>query len=133
MEVVSSYAIDELKWPRKRATVVMGAAIAAMGVLNALSLDADSALGRFNPLGVAEGLFPTLDYLSANWFLPVGGFLIAIFVGWFLDRRLVRGELEAGHGPMRTLPQLFVVLRFVAPLAVGAIIFSVIFLGAEYQ
>ena len=135
MEVVSSYAIDELKWPRRRATLTMGGAIALFGVLNALSLGSNSWLSGVNPFGKESsvGLFATLDYLAANWLLPVGGFLIAIFVGWFLNRKDPRAELEQGHGEMASFPMLLTALRFVAPLAVGAIIFSVIFLGAEYQ
>jgi NSS family neurotransmitter:Na+ symporter len=135
MEVVSSYAIDELRWSRHRATLTMGVAIALFGVLSAVSLGADARLSALNPLGRTStaGVFATLDYLAANWFLPIGGFLIAIFVGWFLNRRDVEAELCEGHGEVRAFPQLLLVLRFVAPLAVGAIIFSVVFLGAEYQ
>ncbi len=76
----------------------------------------------------------SLDYLAANWLLPVGGLLIAVFVGWVLKTRDLRAELEEGHGDLGSfLGLLKVSLRYVAPLAVGAIIFSIIFLGAEYQ
>jgi len=136
MEVVSSFAIDTLGWPRRRATLTMGAAIAAFGVLSALSLGGSATLSRFNLFGKDStgGVFSSLDYLSANWLLPIGGLLIALFVGWVLNPRESREELEEGHGPLGgryTFVQFL--LRFVAPLAVGAIIFSVIFLGREYQ
>jgi NSS family neurotransmitter:Na+ symporter len=136
MEVVSSYAIDELGWPRQRATLTMGVAIALFGILSALSLGSSAALSSFNLFGKSStgGVFSSLDYLAANWLLPVGGLLIALFVGWILNPRDVRDELETGHGPLgRRFGFLHFALRFVAPLAVGAIIFSIIFLGAEYQ
>jgi len=136
MEVVSSYAIDELGWSRRRATVIMGTAITVFGALNALSLGASATLSHLNPFGRAstEGVFSSLDYLAANWLLPTGGLLIALFVGWFLGPRDVRDELESGHGALgRRFAVLHFVLRYVAPLAVGAILFSIIFLGAEYQ
>ena len=136
MEVVSSYAIDELGWPRKRATLTMGAAIGIFGVLSALSLGSNSVLSRINLFGrsSSEGVFSSLDYLAANWLLPLGGLLIALFVGWILNPQDVREELEEGHGAMgRSFGFLHFALRFVAPLAVGAILFSIIFLGAEYQ
>jgi len=134
LEVVSSFAIDEAGWSRRRATLTMGTVIALFGVLNALSLGSNEALTSFNPLGKEEapGLFGTLDYLASNWFLPVGGFLIALFVGWFLGRRETRDELETGHGKLASYGVWRFAIRFVAPLAVGAIIISVI-LGAEYQ
>jgi NSS family neurotransmitter:Na+ symporter len=136
MEVVSSYAIDELKWSRQRATLTMGAAIGVFGVLSALSLGANDGLTSLNLFGREStgGVFSSLDYLAANWLLPVGGLLIALFVGWIISPRDAREELEAGHGPMgRRFTFLQFTLRFVAPIAVGAILFSVIFLGAEYQ
>jgi len=136
MEVVSSYAIDELGWARRRATLTMGVAIGLFGVLSALSLGSSDALSGFNLFGKDStvGVFSSLDYLAANWMLPVGGLLIALFVGWILNAREVRDELEAGHGPLgRRFGFLHFALRFVAPLAVGAILFSIIFLGAEYQ
>jgi NSS family neurotransmitter:Na+ symporter len=136
LEVVSSYAIDELGWPRHRATVTMGLAIGIFGILSALSLGADGTLSRLNLFGRAStgGVFASLDYLAANWLLPVGGLLIALFVGWLLNPREVKTELEEGHRPMgASFGFLHFALRFAAPIAVGAILFSVIFLGAEYQ
>lgn len=136
MEVVSAYAIDELRWSRHRATLTMGLAITVFGVLNALSLGSDPVLSTVNLFGRDStiGLFSSMDYLAANWLLPVGGLFIALFVGWILNPRDVREELEEGHGRLRRgFGFLHFALRFAAPLAVGAILFSIIFLGAEYQ
>jgi neurotransmitter:Na+ symporter, NSS family len=137
MEVVSSYAIDELGWARRRATLTMGLAITLFGTLNALSLGGNASLSGLNLFGreSTAGLFASLDYLAANWLLPVGGLLIALFVGWVLNPREVREELQEGHGGdlRRSFGFLHFTLRFVAPIAVGAILFSIIFLGAEYQ
>jgi len=134
LEVVSSFAIDELGWPRHRATLTMGSVIALFGVLNALSLGGNTALTSINLIGrqSTQGVFGTMDYLASNWFLPVGGFLIAMFCGWVLNARTTREELEKGHGPMAGYGLWRFLIRFMAPLAVGAIIVSVI-LGKEYQ
>ncbi len=134
LEVVASYAIDEFGWARRRATLIMGGSIALFGILNALSLGGVQSLSEINFIGrpSTAGIFGTLDYLASNWFLPVGGFLIALFVGWALTKDENLQELEAGHGPMKTFGVWRFLLRFAAPLAVGAIIVSVI-LGAEYQ
>ncbi|RLE26734.1 MAG: hypothetical protein DRJ65_04960 [Acidobacteria bacterium] len=134
LEVVASYAIDEFGWARRRATLIMGGSIALFGILNALSLGGVQRLSEINLIGrpSTAGVFGTLDYLASNWFLPVGGFLIALFVGWVLTKDENLQELEKGHGRMKTFGVWHFLLRFVAPLAVGAIIVSVI-LGAEYQ
>ena len=62
----------------------------------------------------------------------MGGFLIAVFAGWAMLGSEMRREVEQGHGPFRWFTGWRILLRFVAPLVVGAIIVSVI-LGAEYQ
>ncbi len=135
LEVVSSYAIDELGWQRRRATLTTGAAILVFGILSAVSMGGNAALSNINLIGrpSTAGVFGTLDYAASNWFLPVGGLLIALFVGWILSTGETRKELEEGHGPIaRLYPAWLFLIRFVAPAAVAAIIVSVL-LGAEYQ
>jgi len=134
LEVVSSYAIDDLAWSRRRASLTMGSVIAVFGVLNALSLGGNATLTNINLVGrdSTAGMFGTMDYLASNWFLPVGGFLIALFVGWILGVRDTLEELQQGHGEFGWFKLWHLLIRFVAPLAVGAIIVSVI-LGREYQ
>ncbi len=134
LEVVSSYAIDDLGWSRPRATLTMGAVITVFGVLNALSLGGNSTLSNINLVGreSTAGVFGTMDYLASNWFLPVGGFLIALFVGWIMGAQETLDELKKGHGDFQWFKLWHTLVRFVAPLAVGAIIVSVI-LGREYQ
>jgi NSS family neurotransmitter:Na+ symporter len=134
LEVISSYSIDELKWSRKRAALTVAFTVFVFGSLNALSLGANNKLSSFNLFGkeTTIGMFGTMDYLASNWLLPVGGLLIALFTGWFLSVRENRAELEEGHGPLKSFPVWLFLIRFVAPIAVGAIVVSVI-LGAEYQ
>ncbi len=135
LEVVASYAIDEFGWPRRRATLVMGGSIGLFGILNALSFGGVDALSKINLIGrpSTQGVFGTMDYLASNWVLPVGGFLIALFVGWVLSRDETHEELQLGHGRMVLFPMWRFLIRFAAPLAVGAIIVSIVFFGAEYQ
>jgi len=135
LEVVSSCAIDELGWRRKRATLTMGAAIFVFGALRAVSNGGSAALSKINLIGrpSTAGVFGTLDYLASNWFLPVGGLLIALFTGWILTRQESLEELEKGAGKIGPMFNVWrFLIRFAAPAAVGAIIVSVI-LGAEYQ
>ena len=135
LEVISAFAIDELKWTRKRSVLTFGAVIWLFGILSALSLNAESPLGKINLIGrdSTAGVFGTLDYLASNWLLPVGGLLIALFAGWALGRKDTEGELAEGHGHLGAGYSLWrFSIRFAAPIAVGAIIVSVI-LGAEYQ
>ncbi len=134
LEVVTSFAIDELKLKRRQAVMLTGGSIYVFGLLNAWSLGANDTLTNVNLIGreSTAGVLGTLDYLASNWFLPVGGFLIAVFTGWVLTNKSSREEMEKGHGPLPWYTGWRALIRFVAPLVVGAIIVSVI-LGAEYQ
>jgi NSS family neurotransmitter:Na+ symporter len=162
LEVVVSFFIDHLKWSRVRATLLMGLVIFGFGCLSALSLGADPTLSNWKPLaGKSTGVFDTLDYLAANWFLPVGGILIAVFTGWILKSDFTRKELEQGHGAIgflippgmiRFIKTWFpnwrkdsqkgllsyhtiwrISWRFLAPLAIGWILYSVIFSGKAFN
>jgi len=134
LEVEVAFFIDHLKWNRIRATLVMGSAIFLFGILSALSLGASTALSNWSPLGKrARGVFNTLDYLAANWFLPVGGIFIAVFVGWGLKSSFTREQVETGHGPWKLHIVWKYLLRVVCPLAIGWIIYSVIFTGKMFN
>ena len=134
LEVVVAFFIDQLNWPRTKATLIMGFTIFMFGILSALSLGASGRLSSIRPLGSkSQGVFDTMDYLASNWFLPVGGMLIAVFTGWILSKNRSRKEIETGHGGFRLFGFWTFLLRFVAPLAIGWIIYSVIFLGMKFN
>ena len=59
--------------------------------------------------------FDTMDYVSNNIMLPVGGMLIALFSGWVLDRKIREEQLGLSEGWMKVWQ---VLVRFVSPLAV---------------
>jgi NSS family neurotransmitter:Na+ symporter len=127
LEVVASFLIDKLGWSRRKAALVSGGTIFATGVLAALSLGANQALSNWAPFGERDqGVFGVLDYFASNWMLPVGGLLTAIFVGWFLESKLTRDELEEGHGLFKVYGLWRFLLRYVCPLAIGWIILAVV-------
>jgi NSS family neurotransmitter:Na+ symporter len=134
LEVVVAYFIDELNWRRKQATLVIGSAVFVLGIFSALSNGAVGILSTINVLGKAStvGVFNTLDYLAANWLLPVGGLLIAIFVGWRLAKTIKQEEFNTGESTILRYGIWDVLLRFVAPIAVTLIIAAVI-LGREFN
>lgn len=114
LEVVVAYLIDERKVTRKKAVILSAVAIFFVGVPCALSFN---VLQGFRPLGTT--VFETLDYFCSNLILPVGGFFIAVFVGWVLTQEERTAELpEAGATLYRFW--LFSV-RFVAPVAIVAL------------
>jgi NSS family neurotransmitter:Na+ symporter len=134
LEVVVSFFIDQLSWPRKAATALVGFLVFSFGILSAISNGAIGALTTWAPLGEdrASGVFDTLDYLASNWMLPVGGLFIAVFVGWVLKSAFTRKEIEEGHGHFSLYDLWRVTLRFVCPAAIGWVIYAVV-LGKKFN
>jgi NSS family neurotransmitter:Na+ symporter len=57
--------------------------------------------------------------VSSTIILPLGGVLLALFVGWYLNRELVRKEItNDGQVSQRIFPILMFLLRWVAPIAI---------------
>ena len=63
--------------------------------------------------------FDFLDFLTANIMLPISGLLIALFVGYVIDKKIVASEMQGMHPKMQILWQF--TLRYLAPLAIGAV------------
>lgn len=67
-------------------------------------------------------VFDFLDNLTANIMLPLGGLLIALFVGWKLGYTRVRKEISDVSN--LTFNLWFIVLRFIAPIGVVVVFYE---------
>ena len=136
--LVVSYCIDELKLTRQRATTLCGLSILVVTALCSLSLGAWGPVSDFalfaNEAGPKRGLLSNLDHLASNWMLPIGGLLITVAAGWFMTRKTTESELVDERTPVwfnYGVWRFFI--RFVAPLAVAAIIVAVIVSGKDFS
>jgi len=115
LEVVASYFIDERGWSRKAAVWSLGGLIFLLAIPSAFAGDGDFLMtGWLASYG--SDFLSTMDFLASNWMLPIGGFLIAIYAGWVMPRRLRNAELE-GTTPALITGWLLLV-RFIAPAMV---------------
>ncbi len=64
------------------------------------------------------GIFDTLDKLTTNILLPLGGLLMALFAGWVMKTHHVQEELNVSTQPYRVWR---FTIRFISPLAILAI------------
>lgn len=119
LEPVVAYLIDEHGLRRGPMTVAAGAAAFALSVPSALSLGPWAGYTVFG-----KGILDLLDQVTAGIMLPVGGLLIAVFVGWVIAPRAV-AEIAAGHdGPPRFARLWLWILRLPAPVAIAWILIS---------
>jgi len=130
-EVASSLLIDLLGWGRSRATILTASVVFIGSILCALSLGANDMLSSFEVFEGKSGVLSTLDHLAANWMLPCGGFLITLFVGWKLDKKVCMEELGLGKPNFAFLVWLWIV-RIVAPAAVLILLINVI-MGKDFS
>jgi neurotransmitter:Na+ symporter, NSS family len=115
LEVVTSHFIDSFGWSRKKATLFPGALILIFGIPSALA-GSGGIFGSWKSI-VGKNFFDTVDYLASNWMLPLGGILIAVFVGWFAPLARIKDEFQEGS----KFKSLFVVwlwvVRVLVPIA----------------
>ncbi len=117
LEVIVAFFSEELNITRRAATLLAMAAVGVLGILAA------GSWGWFSNVHlVSLNFFDVLDFLTANILLPLGGFFIVIFVGWFMGTDRVRAELS-NNGEIKTayLPVFVFLVRFVAPLAIALV------------
>ena len=117
LEVIVAYLVEEVHVTRRWATVIASVACMAVGVFASLSLKDTSVLH----VG-GKSVFDFLDFLSANIFLPIGAFLIVIFVGWFMGKSKFFDELtNEGQLKLSVKTVIYFIIKFVAPLAIAVI------------
>lgn len=73
----------------------------------------------------SQDMFSILDYVTANIMLPLGGILVAIYVGWVLKPSLYADQAGMPAGSMRLI-WLWIV-RLFAPIAIVAILINGVF------
>lgn len=117
LEVVVIYFVEELKMVRKKATILAAASISAVGIFAAASWGWASDLTLFD-----SNIFQLTDFATVNILLPVGGFFIVIFIGWFLKTGIAGDELSnSGSLRVRYLPAFMFIVKFIAPIAIALV------------
>ena len=114
-EVVTAYLHEEFRLSRGKAARMVTGGCIVLGTLCSLSL----CVGRDYTLA-GMTLFDLFDFVTAKLMLPLGGLFIALFAGWYLDKKLLRDELT-NHGALH-LPVyglILFLLKFVAPIGIA--------------
>ena len=127
LEVVVAHFIDDRKWARRTATVIMGTVIWGLGLFSAFSYN---LLENVTLLEDKEGqgmpILDSVDLIATNYMLPIGGFFIALFAGWFIKQQVRdRQLLDGSRSPAFYRAWLFVT-RYFTPVAVGLLILFMI-------
>ncbi|WP_088102705.1 sodium-dependent transporter [Halalkalibacter urbisdiaboli] len=118
LEVAVAYFIRKFSWSRKKAAFIIGGIIFLIGIPSSLG---NGILGNVTIIG-DRGILDSMDYVASNIFLPLGGLIIAVFMGWGWKKADALRDSDFGDTVLGNL-WLFL-LRFLAPIAIFLIFLS---------
>ena len=116
-EVSTAFFQEELHISRPHAALIVTGGCSLIGAICSLSL------GEWSFLKVAGvDLFDVFDFVTGQIFLPIGGLLTCLFIGWYVPKKLVKDEFT-NWGTTRGIffGTYYFLIRFVCPLAILAI------------
>ena len=111
IECVTAWMEDHHGFPRHKSAMAVVSSVAVLSVFSILSYNVLSELQMFG-----KDLNGVLDYFSNQILLPLGGLLIAVFVGWFVSTRVSAEEL--GFKSETLFKIWHFLLRYLVPPAV---------------
>ena len=116
-----AYMSEENILSRKRSAQIISFFVWILGIGSALSFNIWS---DFSLIG-DRNFLDSMDFIANQILLPLGGMLIAIFVGWFMKKSFIEDELGPINTYLYVLWRFFV--KFIAPACVGYIFYRQFF------
>lgn len=113
-EISISFFCDEKNMSRKKSTLLSSLIALTGGVLCALSF------GPLSDFKIADmTLFNLFDYTASNICLPIGGFIVSVFVGWLVDKKFLMEQFtDNGLYRFPLMTPLRLALRYICPIAI---------------
>ncbi|PCH83709.1 MAG: sodium-dependent transporter [Piscirickettsiaceae bacterium] len=119
IEPAVAWLVENKKMSRMRACIWAGLVTWVFGIGTVLSFNVASDIKLFD-----KTFFDTLDYLTANIMLPLGGLFIALFAGWVMKKEMSANELSLKYSWLYNVWRFLI--RFVSPAAVIIVFLNVI-------
>ena len=111
IEPMIIWLIEKYSMTRIKAATIASGAAWLLGIGTIISFNIGSEIKLFNMT-----IFESLDYLTSNILLPLGGILITIFVGWLVAKKNIDSELKIQSKLLKAI--WYFSARILAPLAV---------------
>lgn len=113
VEVPVAFISEEYKINRKLSVLITTSIMFIIGVL---TVHPNSIFGAVKILN--RSFFDNFDFLSSNILLPLGGLLIAIFIGYFVLKENLKDELLKGYSSEKVnmVSAYRFIIRYVTPI-----------------
>lgn len=114
-EVSTAFFHEELKISRKKGAGIVTILCTVIGVFCSLSYGG----GREWLVIAGQSVFTWFDFLSGQIFLPTGGLLTCLFIGWYVPKHIVKDEFtNQGTLRGRFFNIYMFAVRYVCPICI---------------
>ncbi len=117
LEVLVSNLMEIFNWSRKKSVLLSGLAVFIFGIPSALS-GSGALFADWPKMYGGKTFFDTMDYVTASWMMPLAGILVAIFVGWYMDKKDIADEYLKGTAFTKWFGVWRFLIRWVAPIGI---------------
>ena len=109
------YLIEKFKITRVKATFITAGSLYILGIFGLLSMSEDygTMLTFFG-----KNLFDWMDYLTSSIALPISGFVTCIFLGYFVDKNVLKTKFIS-HSSLLVFNIWYVLVRYIVPVAIA--------------
>ena len=114
VEPAVAWIVERLKTTRVVAALLVGTLVWLLGLGSAFSTNVLSDCYIVGEMTFLD----TIDYVTNNIVLPLGGIFIALFAGWVLDSKILDEEMKRD---LFYFPAWRFLTRFMAPVAVAIV------------
>lgn len=119
-EVTIKFFEDRFKMNRKKACMLVLLPLFLFSAISSLSLGSLSDVKIFG-----KTIFDALDFCASNIMLPIGAIIMSLFIGWHLDKNVLKEELT-NHGEIKSYiyPYVAFILKWIAPILIVLVLIS---------
>lgn len=120
LEVIVAYFVEEFNFSRSKTLLIASIGIILLGIMSSLSMGVWKDIQIFG-----MGFFTLFDSFTSKILMPAGGLLIAVFVGWKLNKNNIIEELGRQRQLKTGIFKIYLFLiRYIAPIAIALIIIN---------
>lgn len=122
-EICTAFISEHFSQSRRKAAAIVTIICLVLGSFCSLSFGPWQEVTVFG-----RGFFDLFDFTVTKFLMPLGGLLMTLFVGWYLDRKLVEQQLtNDGSIRVRSMRLLLFLICWVAPIGILVIFINELF------
>ncbi|MDH4219573.1 MAG: sodium-dependent transporter [Candidatus Aminicenantes bacterium] len=118
LEVPVAYFVDERRWSRKKAAILVGFFVFLLGIPSALSSEGMAFFTKIDFMG-------KMDFIFANVSLAIGALLICIILGYVWGVKNAAQEVQSGNPQFKLRFLWAFSIKFLSPVAIIVILYFI--------